>query len=234
WLSERGKQKRVFFGGQEMGPYDDIDDMSLTFSLSLDGKRLAFAAKRQGEWFAVVDGKEEQRFQWGMQMAFSPDSKHVAYAGRRDDRPQGRGFRVTGHSHVFLDGKEIAKDRTAYSLTFSPDSTHLAYIAGGLSKRIMCDGMEGSETGTRGYIHKPGFSPDSRHLFYIAEPERNGPQFMVCDGVSGPPHKEIRRPFIHNGKLRYWAIDGNRMKLVELADWPKDLDWTNGLKAVEP
>ena len=85
-------------------------------------------------------------------------------------------------------------------------------------------------------VGRLGFSPDSRHLYYVVHPNpgRDGPQFMECDGVAGPPHEQIRRPFIHNGKLRYWVIDENRMKLVELADWPKHLDWTNGLKPAKP
>jgi len=225
WTSQRGKQKQVVFGGQEMGPYDEVDDLSLTFSL--DGKRLAFAAKRQGEWFAVVDRKEGPRFQSGMRIVFSPDGKHVAYTGRRGDEPQSKGFRVRGHSLVFLDGKQIEEDRTASSLTFSPDSRHLAYVAGGVRTHIACDGMTGTE---HDRIHDVGFSPDGGHLFYVAEPERNGPQCMVCDGIAGPLHEEIRRPLIYNGKLRYWAVDGGRMKLVELESWPEDLDWTHGLR----
>ena len=58
---------------------------------------------------------------------------------------------------------------------------------------------------------------------------------MVCDGIEGPEHKGIQllNDVVRNtGKLRYVAVDGNHEWLVEV-DWPKDLDWTNGLKAIE-
>ena len=32
--------------------------------------------------------------------------------------------------------------------------------------------------------------------------------------------------------FRYLVFDGNSERLIEV-DWPKDLDWTNGLKPIE-
>jgi hypothetical protein len=53
--------------------------------------------------------------------------------------------------------------------------------------------------------------------------------------MEGPEHDNIRlapAPAEHPTPLQYVAVDGDRKALFE-AEWPKDLDWTHGLKPPE-
>ena len=59
---------------------------------------------------------------------------------------------------------------------------------------------------------------------------------MVVDGIKGPPHEWIgffKESGTTPGKLRYVVADDGKAWLVEV-DWPKDLDWTQGLRPVKP
>jgi hypothetical protein len=42
-------------------PYDDIGEETLLFSP--DGNQLVYTAKRSGQWFVVVDGKESPGYE---------------------------------------------------------------------------------------------------------------------------------------------------------------------------
>jgi len=155
---------------------------------------------------------------------FSPDGSRFAYSARRG-----------GKSRVVCDGKVVAVNNPTGPLTFSPDSRHLALAAWHGDKwSIVCDGREGPGFDrTKGPYAGPGrpvFSPDSRHLAYRAD--RGDKRFVVVDGMEGPEHKLVlipQKPCEAKGKLRYVVGDGKRAWLVEV-DWPKNLDWTNGLK----
>ena len=154
---------------------------------------------------------------------------------------------------LILDGKRLGWARASYSwLVFSPDSRHLACVGRfARGQRILCDGRKGVRYDR---VRSPAFSPDGRHLCYLAS--RGGDWFVVCDGVEGPPHDEVwlvggyrggnrtppdpmgsnrktARSLCFTGTLRYYAIDDGVLRLVEV-DWPKDRDWTNGLKLIEP
>ena len=59
---------------------------------------------------------------------------------------------------------------------------------------------------------------------------------MVCDGIEAASHEKVyalNETVLYTGKLRYAVVDKKRERLVEV-DWPKDVDWTNGMQPVEP
>ena len=191
---------------------------------SSDSKRLAYKAVRGTEVLVVCDGKEGPRYdRIDGPCVFSPDSKHLAYFAWRGTK-----------------GPEPAKWR-------------------GAKWFVVCDGREGPPVAYKDpgrflpqgdWPKKPVFSPDSKHLAYRVV--RDMEQFIVIDGIAGPAHAIVRTPEKYclvdgkviepgvdpappdkNGKLRYVVGDGKEAWLVEV-DWPKDLDWTNGMKTVEP
>ena len=115
---------------------------------------------------------------------------------------------------------------------FSPDSKHMTYVAvRDLKEFIVCDDREGSKYPL---IRWHSFSADGKHLACVVEPGKSRYQAaMVCDGLMGPRHRHLWVPknFLkYPKKLRYVVADRNHAWLVE-ADWPKDRNWTDDLKA---
>lgn len=245
-----GKRRQwVVLDGMELAGYGEVE--SLTFSP--DSRHFAYYARDNQKCVLVWDGKELYKWVNGPgRITFSPDSQHMIYA--TDYVPP---------MHVWLNGRLISKDHETISEpVFSPDSKHLAY-ATSLHRyytkdkrqkvlRLLCDGREGVipagarrrmvwrssyESGSTPIFPKPVWSADGKHLVYAGHKER----FFVVDGLKTPEHDEVRIPtdYLDYPKtLRYVAIDREKgeatrtARLVEV-DWPKDLDWTNGLKPVE-
>ena len=87
-------------------------------------------------------------------------------------------------------------------------------------------------------LDKPAFSADGKHLFFKGERKlrpKTNKRFMVCDAVEGPQHEFLWIPKdfqAYPDRLRYIVADEGEAWLVEV-EWPKDLDWTNGLKPVK-
>jgi len=131
----------VFIDGKEGKKYDAIVKHSPTFSP--DGKNLAYLAEENNKQFVVVDGKEESRYDrigigreietlatapggsyWiktaSQVLAFSPDSKRVAYTAEKGKK-----------WFVVVDGKE-GKQYDAIdpnAIVFSPDSKKIGFAA---------------------------------------------------------------------------------------------------------
>ena len=90
-----------------------------TIQFSRNGRRIADAANRGRQWFAVVDGKPQGPYVTVAAFTFSPDSRRLAY-GAHDGR----------QAFVVVDGEPQAEfDEVAFeeTLVFSPDSRHVAY-----------------------------------------------------------------------------------------------------------
>src|SRR5258708_40048333 len=79
----------IVVDGQSQGPYEDASRPVF----SSDSRRVAYSAQKNNKWFAVVDGKPEQSYDWlngvpGLGTGpsaplFSPDGQHVAYAASK-------------------------------------------------------------------------------------------------------------------------------------------------------
>ena len=255
YVVQREGKRLVTFNGRQIGTYDDVwlvelsrDGGHLFFTakranrwltvldgkegpawdrilgavFSRDGSRVGYVGQRDGKQFAVVDGKESPAWDAILSGDFSPDGLHTVYVGKRN-----------GRFHVVLDGKESPSCDASTEVHFSTDSRHCWYTARrGGREFIVCDGLEGP-----GYsqIVSSRFSDDEKHLSY--EARRGGRMCMVIDGVEGPPHVMVSLwPFLHGPwsirAVRYFVTDDGRQTLVEV-DWPRDLDWTNGLKPIE-
>jgi len=176
--------------------------------------------------FVVVDGVEGKGYDGiGRGLAFSPDSKRIAYITKRGNkwavvvdglpRPTVTGARqnmaptrVEGRGYDgILDG----------SLVFSPDSTRVAYAA----KRggrwvVVVNRREG-----RGYDgilagREPIFSPDSKRVAYAA---KQGRKFVVvADGLAGAGYDAVG-PLVFSPDSRRLAYvaerDGKGLVVVD-------------------
>ncbi len=207
---------RLYVDGVKKAEYDTIG----TVTFSPDSQHLAYAARGGKKWLVVRDGKEGVSYdhQPGV-LVFSPDSRHLAHIGWRGTQ---------GDAPVKWKGAEWF---------------------------VVCDGKEGPPVAWQNkrrswpysWPERPVFSPDSKHLAWFAT--RGKTHFIVIDGIEGPKHALLRIPlkphvripvkavaggtnYPKTDKFRYVVGDGKEAWLVEV-DWPKGLDWTNGLKAVE-
>jgi len=193
------------------GPtYDAIGLGALAFSA--DGKRLAYAARRGGQWRVVVDGREGAAYAGIGELVFSDDGGRVAYAAERG----GSWFIVADD----VEGPPF-DELLAHTLRFSRDGKRLAYAAvRGARTHVVVDGVEGP--GTDG-VGKLAFSDDGARVAYLA---RRGPAAVaVIDGIAGPPYETISELVLGPGGGRagylgkragawYAVIDG-----TESAPW---------------
>ncbi len=125
-----------------MAHSEEFDAIVAPPAFSNDGSRLAFAAKQNGQAFAVTDGKRSAAFDEILEPPIiSPDGKRVAFIGRRGDQ-----------QFAVIDGVEGNGYTAVGRLAFSPDSRHIAFGAQEPDgTHLVVDGQESSAFG--GFIH---------------------------------------------------------------------------------
>ena len=255
YVVKRDGKNHVTFNGKAVGTYHD----TWFHKVSSDGKRLVFSAKRDNQWFLVIDGVEGPKWDKVLRVVFSQDGSRLGYVAERDGKhypvvdgkigpawariysgdfsPGGRHTafvgKLNGRFYAVIDGRKSPDYDSSVRVRFSEDSRHWFYSAKRFgSKFIVCDGLRSSEYDRAGDAR---FSPDGRHLFHWAG--RDGKVHVVVDGIESEPHDAIRFRSTLDGPwrdraIRYYTFDDERLKLVEV-EWPKGLDWTNGLKKPE-
>jgi len=148
---------------------NDSDNTKAKRSLtSPNGKHVASLVGELGGYFIILDGKEQQKFDWIEEhsLTFSPNSNRIAYVAHKGDR-----------EFVVVDGKEERHYRNVsrWEPLFSPDSKRLAYeVSKGIlltekwRYSVVIDGRRG-----RFYDHVGSFifSPNSRFFAYEAANE---------------------------------------------------------------
>jgi hypothetical protein len=218
-----GKKSRLLVDGKPTAECDGCGQYSgLVFSP--DGTRLAYvtgkADRKHSSFREVVDGVTSPEYDMVERAAFSPDSKHVAYAAKMGNLWT-----------MIVDGKPGATYDSVKDPVFSPDSRRLAYIAGqgGLCSMVV-DGQVG--TGYTGIYIAPKypwpFSPDSKSVAYAAQKsiefdkktltgermQKGSEWVMVVDGQESPAYKYIgvgSPAFSKDGKhMAYSAWWGGR------------------------
>jgi Tol biopolymer transport system component len=201
-------------------PFDSSVARSVV--VSPDGTRGAYVKPLKGGSLAVViDGNASQQpyDQVGPNIAvFSPDSRHVAFAGRRAQQ-----------WYVVVDGEEGEPFDvvSAESITFSPDGAHVAYAARlHIKSLVVLDGAAGSAY-DRIVDGTLAFSPDSRRVAYVAGVGEK--QLLVLGGVAGKAYDAVGKPrFSRDGQhVAYVAslagksfviLDGNADKTHPAGD----------------
>jgi hypothetical protein len=159
----------------------------------------------QVDAFVVLDGVESKATEIDdgnpIPLAFSPDSKHVAYVGPCKGEWE----------CIVLDGVYSKRCCSmVYRPLFSPDSRHFAYecrqILEGKSVVVLDDKEIGTYDNAGGLV----FSPDSSRYAYTVLSLPGGEDYVVLDGVAGPKYSSIvNLAFSPDGKhLCYIANTG--------------------------
>jgi len=170
-------------------------------TFSPDGRRVAYAARRGRECFAVIDDQEGPTYQRVEPPLFSPDSRRVAYEACGDQ----------GESLV-VDGVAGPSYGNVWQPLFSPDSQRVAYTAeryshGQQTWLVVVDGREEAASRPWGIF----LSPDNRHIAYLTSVGtawRSPWHSVVIDGKGGPRYDDIITPhltFDRTGAVRYLA-----------------------------
>jgi len=204
--------------------------------------------------YMMCDRKRGQLFHDLRTPVFSPDSAHLAYAARLENKwfiicdkdkvsealndvsapvwsPNSRklAYAASVGGRWF-----VVSGRTKYGpfgevgvMAFSDRGSHLGFAARtGGQWTLFCDGKKGPEYDE---IHWVGFSKNERHLACAVE--KGNRWMMVVDGVEAPGHDQIYVPEQAGGarSLCYVAVDDGKARCVEVS-WPTETDWTNGLE----
>jgi len=175
--------------------------------ISPDGKRFAVVihSEDKATAHASIDGQDQKNYGWVRDLAFSGDSRHVAYVATID-----------GKDLPVVDGREGAFRGEIWggtrggggTLRLNHDGTHLAFVArkgnapafgvviDGTADRPNVDPNDGA----------PVFSRDGKRLAYIAQD--GGQRFVVLDGKPGTKYDTV-----YKGTLTF-SLDGKRLAYV--------------------
>ncbi|MHB1000847.1 MAG: WD40 repeat domain-containing protein [Armatimonadota bacterium] len=188
------------------------------YSISPDGKHLAYVTTIDDKQCVVVDGKpgalydsiEREQFSG---ILFNQNGTRYAYVARQGDRYV-----------VVADGAESESyDQIPCSdMVFSPDGSHFAYtgyenghayvvrdgVKGKAYRRIIGSGLYGMFSGLQ-------YSNDSEHLLYVAQ-DISGKQIVVIDDRTEGPYLEVLAPVFSpdSAHVAYGAKHGNSWNVV--------------------
>jgi hypothetical protein len=198
--ADKNNRDFIVLDGKRIESEDGND--SLVF---ISDNRLAYQTMHNHKKAAVIDGKKGDEYQYMGDLLVSPDRKHAAYWGRRDDDKY----------VVYLDGKLSGPMDGIDRLSFAPDGARLAYWSKqgtqwfaivGEEKSGPYDESEMKSTpagDTYQNVRAPiKFSPDGKHTALCV---RIGAEwFVVVDGKKSAPHERIAYlSFTPDGRVRY-------------------------------
>lgn len=163
--------KRAVVDGRPGAAFDFIG--GVTFSP--DGKHWAHAGMRGSRQMIVLDGREQEAFDYvGTDVHFSPDGRHVFYYARKGP-----------DQFIVTDGKrgaafdEIRGTSGQADFYFSDDGRRYAYAARkGKRWFTVIDGVPGEAYDEVSQI--TGFSPDARHAVSLGR--RGKKRWAIVDG----------------------------------------------------
>lgn len=185
--------------------------------ISPDGKRFAVVIQSEDKAtaHASIDGQEQKTYGWVRDLAFSGDSRHVAYVATID-----------GKDLPVVDGREGAFRGEIWggtrggggTLRLNHDGTGVAFVArkgnapafgvviDGAIDRPNVDPNDGA----------PVFSPDGKRLAYVAQD--GGQRFVVLDGKPGTKYEAVYKGTLtfspDSKRLAYLAGKGSTRMLV--------------------
>jgi WD40 repeat protein len=185
YVAKSGEQSIVVVDGVEEKTFKG-DVVSVRFSP--DSKHLLYRVIEPTDGgakhcFYVMDGMEQKKYAYEPEYMslydwfipstqislFSPDSKHVAYWGKTDDKYV-----------LVVDGMErpVFTKRPLPLPIFSPDSQHMACVA--ISGDKECVVIDGKEMKQFNGVSQLIFGPDSSHIAYVVQIDNNA--VVVVDG----------------------------------------------------
>jgi hypothetical protein len=219
YSAKDGRQWCVVLDGKEEKKYGAIIDRTLVFSP--DG-RVAYGVAQGFQFHLVVDGKEQGPYDFVFEdtVRFSPDGKRIACVagklneGRRRGMMQPRDY--TDHVLV-VDGKpgkswmQVSKNFPV----FSADGRHVLALAtkGDGKWTVLLD----EEEKAYGDVQDAGFAGNG----VVAQVKDKAGVAVAFNGVKGktyeqiPPLKGRLLPLVDGDMLRYVALSGTKVLLVE-------------------
>jgi hypothetical protein len=211
----------VVLDGEEGPLFDSI--ASLRFTL---GGRALYVARRDGKWFAVIDGvpygpydELQSLGKPGLSGGTAPsieafevsaDGSRVGFIAKR-----GEGWIVV------VDGKEHGPYERCVGLSISPEGSRVAFLASrGDGWFMVVDGEELSGQ----TLESLSFSPDGKRLGTVAR--RGEKRFAIIDGVEGKEYDRIDEPGVRfssdGAHTAYVAeLDGEKLVVVDGVEGPR-------------
>jgi len=239
-VKEQNGMSTAWLDGRKIAEGNDLSNVAI----SPDAKRFAYIEQNKGKATVICDGKVVGSFDHvgdtgarrdsRVQLHFSPDSLHLAFAAI-----------LGGHSVVVLDGEtRPAGDGDDYRfsrINFSPDGRHFAFTMLGKdgaentpNSLWVVDGSKGKSYRTVGPLK---FSSDSRHWLYAAQDQATELWTIVRDGKEQSWFASVTDPIFSDDAVHYAfgavqvssAIDGGVLVFDETAHFvPKAADGTAG------
>lgn len=185
---------------------------------SPDGRRLAYEASLTWDHrqVVVVDGEVGKAYDYVHAICFSPDGKHVAYAGHRN--------RSNDKSKLMavIDGKEGKEYERISDPVFSLDGKRVVHAANKGNKKwvAVVDGKEGREYDS---AYPIVFSPDGRTVAYRAQKAKK--HVIVVNGRETRPYDRILAGPIFSPDGRHLAYGVVKDRKRFDPNKPKDASW---------
>jgi hypothetical protein len=161
-------------------PYHEV-------TFRLDATRVAYAAKKDGQTYVLVNDQRHGPHPVALMPALGPDGR-LAYGGSRTGKPPLKPF-------FMVDGEPQEVSYLPLFVYFSPDGKRLACLGAAIDPDkglprdkpvVVLDGVV-----SPGYDDASTlmFSADSRHFAY--EAKRDGREFVVLDGQEQKDYDEV-------------------------------------------
>jgi len=192
---EKGKGKQTIFvtdlHTSEAKKRKTYHQMAGAVTFSSDGKRYAYAAKREGKWFivwvdlALNEEREGPPYDRISRNVLSSDGQRLAYGAGKE----GKSFLMVSNWASPAEVKESGPYDSIERAVFSPDGSLVAYPAWKEGKWCVVVSPVGKPDGEkegRRYdsVSSPVFSPDGSKIVYPAM--KDGKWFLVISPADNP------------------------------------------------
>jgi tricorn protease len=224
---KQGDARRVDIRLRGSCPKEVPDHRKVTefseIALAPDGKKLALIARGDVFVTSAKDGSDALRVtttQEESQLAWSPDSKAIAYVSRRGDSPHLYEWDAATLAEQQLTFEPRAVD---YSPLYSPDGTSIAFVRNG--RQVMAFDRKSKRTSlvaTRSFDGQPftggqplAWSPDSRWIAFIGLGNDFIHNAYVVNASGGKP---VQVSFLADANQEvnsiHWAASGHQLQFV--------------------
>jgi len=206
YIAQKDDAFFVYLNQDRQQSFAAIDpEQGLVFSR--DSNHLAYVASGDGQsWHLVKNGEPGPAYEQIKHVTFSPDSKRLAYAAKKE-----------GKWHL-VEGDDMGPGYVEIKrVQFGPDSDQLVYAARDDDGAFMV--LDGKKSKTFGHLPgEPVFSRDGERLAYAVAEQRRGDVRMriVVDGETGPAfHRIGAYLFSPDGKqFAYMAVDDDEKAMM--------------------